>query len=209
MSGSTGTPLNIVVLVSGYGSNLQALIRATQGKILHSRIACVISNNPEAFALFRAQKAEIPTLVVPSKGVPKAQFQSQLLDAVDAQKPDLVILAGFMVILTSGFVEHFKGRIINIHPSLLPAFPGLHAQKQAIEYGVKLTGCTVHFVDAGCDTGPIILQKAIAIEDDDTPETLSKRLLATEHQTLVEAVRLIEEDKVILQGRKTLLRIKT
>lgn len=201
------TPRDVVVLVSGYGTNLQALIRASHAHLIKSRIKCVISNNPDAFALFRAQKAGITTAVVPSKNIPRAQFQSQLMDAVEAQNPDLIVLAGFMVILSAGFVSHFKNRIINIHPSLLPAFPGLNAQNQAIEYGAKITGCTVHFVDEGCDTGPIILQKSIAVEDGDTTETLTKRLLSVEHQALVEAVRLIEEDKVILQGRKTLLRV--
>lgn len=200
------TALRLVVLVSGYGSNLKALIRAQHAGFIKSKITAVVCNNPEAFALSRAIKAAIPTLVVPSSGVRKDDFQANLEAKVAELAPDLIVLAGFMQMLSKSFIARFKDRIINIHPSLLPAFPGINAQQQAINAGVKVTGCTVHFVDEGCDTGPIILQKPIEVEDSDTAETLGKRLLVKEHQALVEVVKLLEEHKVILQGSKTLVR---
>lgn len=198
----------IVVLVSGRGSNLQALIDAIQDGHLNSQVKMVISNKEGVLALERAQKVGISTLVVESKAKSKDQFQDELLAAVMEQNPDLIILAGFMRLLSPAFIQRYKNKIINIHPALLPAFPGLHAQKQALEAGVKVTGCTVHYVDEGCDSGPIILQRTEEILDTDDEETLSSRLLHKEHDTLVEAVKLIEENKVVLQGRKTLLRNK-
>lgn len=156
---STPQSFRLVVLVSGRGSNLQALIDAqNQGKI-KSKIVGVISNKPGVLALSRATDATIPTKVVPSKGKKSAEFFAELEIVVDEFRPDLIVLAGFMKILPPDFVARRKNRIINIHPSLLPNFPGLDAQKQAIEAGAKQTGCTVHYVDEGCDTGPIILQK--------------------------------------------------
>lgn len=195
----------IVVLVSGRGSNLQALIDAHGAGKIRSRVIAVVSNKPGVFALERAGQAGIATLVVPSKGVAKAEYDRTLLQTVSDLDPDLVVLAGYMKILDAGFVRAFFGRLINIHPSLLPAFPGLDAQRQALEAGALLTGCTVHFVDEGCDTGPVILQNSIAIEPNDTVESLSARLLPVEHATLVEAVRLIEDDKVIAPGKQTLV----
>lgn len=198
--------LNIIVLVSGRGSNLQALIDGIQAGHLISKVTAVLSNKDSVQALERAQKAGIACLVVPSKGKPKELFQEELLAAVSNLEPDLIVLAGFMKILSPAFIKRFENQIINIHPALLPAFPGLNAQKQALDAGVKTTGCTVHFVDEGCDTGPVILQKTEDILDSDTEETLSARLLKKEHTALVEAVKLIEENKVVLQGRQTLLR---
>lgn len=198
--------LNIVVLVSGRGSNLQALIDAIQAKKIQSQIKMVISNKAGVQALERAESASIPYQVVLSKGNYKQAFQTQLLTTVKELNPDLIVLAGFMKILSPEFIKTFENQIINIHPALLPAFPGLNAQEQAMEAGVKVTGCTVHFVDEGCDTGPIILQKTEDVLDDDDSASLSRRLLKKEHASLVEAVKLIEENKVVLQGRKTLLR---
>lgn len=194
------------MLVSGRGSNLEALIKASQSGKIKSRIKMVISNRAGVPALERAARAGIPHTVVPSQGRAANEFQRELFDTVVTLNPDLIVLAGFMKILSPQFVRRFKNRIINIHPSLLPAFPGLNAQKQALEAGVKLTGCTVHFADEGCDTGPIILQTIEDVRDDDTVASLSARLLKKEHETLVRAVRLLEEDKVVLQGNKTLIR---
>lgn len=198
--------LRLVVLVSGRGSNLQAIIDANSSGALQSFVAGVISNKEDAFALERAANANIPTLVVTSKGKKSDVFFSELIAAADSFKPDFIVLAGFMKILPASFVRHYQDRIINIHPSLLPKFPGLNAQKQALDAKAQTTGCTVHFVDEGCDTGPIILQKEENILDSDTEETLSKRLLHKEHACLIEALQLIETKKVVLQGKKTLLR---
>ena len=183
----------IVVLVSGRGSNLQALIDAKNAGIIASDIALVISNKENAYALERAKAVGIPTQVIVSKNQDNKTFFAQVLSAVQQQNPDWIVLAGFMKILPKDFVQAFQNRIINIHPSLLPQFPGLEAQKQALAAGVKETGCTVHFVDEGCDTGPIILQKRLSIFASDTADTLSTRLLPLEHTCLVEAVQLLEK----------------
>lgn len=196
----------IVVLVSGRGSNLQAIIDAINAGKLKSQIVGVISNVPKVFALERAEKHKIPTLTLSSKGLANKVYFEELAAAVQMWQPNLIVLAGFMKIVNSDFISLFKNRIINIHPSLLPSFPGLHAQKQALDYGAKITGCTVHFVDEGCDTGPIILQRALDVLPDDDEESLSQRLLQVEHLTLTDAISLLENNKVILQGRKTLLR---
>lgn len=198
--------LRLVVLVSGRGSNLQALIDATAQSKIRSRVVAVISNKPDAMALERARKAGVAHSVVVSKAKSNDIFFRELELEVNKHQPDLIVLAGFMKILPPALVKAYKGRIINIHPSLLPAFPGLYAYKQAIDAGVKVTGCTVHFVDEGCDTGPIIIQKVININNDDSEDSLSERLLAHEHAALVESIKLIEDDKLVLQGKKTLLR---
>ncbi len=191
--------LRLVVLVSGRGSNLQALIDASVEKKINSKIVAVISNKAEAKALERARKASIPAVTLASKGKPNDVFFSELTTEIKKHKPDLIVLAGFMKIIPSALVDEFAGRMINIHPSLLPNFPGLNAQKQAIEAHAQKTGCTVHVVDHGCDTGPILLQNEIEILKGDTEDSLSKRLLAIEHQTLVAAIKLIEDDKLVLQ----------
>lgn len=185
--------LHIVVLVSGRGSNLQAIIDAEHTQKINSKISLVISNQPNALALEKAQKAGIATLAIPSKNKSATVFQSELLIALKKQKPDLIVLAGFMKILSKEVVSAFRGKIINIHPSLLPKFPGLNAQQQALDAGAKTTGCTVHFVDEGCDTGPIILQKTENILPDDDFESLDKRLLKKGHEALIEAIKRIEE----------------
>lgn len=203
---SSAKSLRLVVLVSGRGTNLGAIIDAAQKQIIQSKIKLVISNQPKALALERAKKAGIPYQIIPSQGRDQQKFFNDLKTAVAAQKPDLIILAGFMKILPRDFTQKFRYKIINIHPALLPSFPGLHAQKQALEAGVAVTGCTVHFVDEGCDTGSIILQKTERLQPGDTEETLSQRLLQKEHACLVEAIKLFEEEKVVLQGDQTLLR---
>jgi phosphoribosylglycinamide formyltransferase 1 len=198
--------MKIVVLVSGRGTNLQAIIDAQLSKTIGSHITMVISNKKNVAALIRAKKANIPSQVIDSKGKSKEDYNQKLEEVLQQLNPDLIVLAGYMKIIPPAIVSCFSNKIINIHPSLLPSFPGLNAQQQALNSGVKITGCTVHFVDNGCDTGPIILQECERIQDNDSEESLSSRLLKKEHILLVQAIQLIENNKVILQDRKTLLR---
>jgi len=198
--------MKIVVLVSGRGTNLQAIIDAQQTKTIASRIIMVISNKENVAALDRAEKANIPFQVITSKGKSKDVYNKELLKSLQTLNPDLIVLAGYMKILPPSVINCFTNKIINIHPSLLPSFPGLKAQQQALDFGVKITGCTVHFVDEGCDTGPIILQEYEKVHNNDSQKSLSLRLLKKEHAALVQAIQLIENNKVILQDRKTLLR---
>lgn len=184
--------LNLVVLVSGRGTNLQAILDAQVSRTIQSKVSLVISNKKDALALERAAKANVPTQVVPSKDKTSEEFFAELLTVVQNAKPDLIVLAGFMKILPPSFVQAFEGKIINIHPSLLPKFPGLNAQNQALEAGETETGCTVHYVDEGCDTGPIILQKTESILPNDTEDSLSQRLLKKEHVCLIEALQKLE-----------------
>ncbi|NSW76325.1 MAG: phosphoribosylglycinamide formyltransferase [Candidatus Atribacteria bacterium] len=197
----------IVVLVSGRGTNLQALIDAVKNGTIPGRITLVISDNPHAYALERARKENIPTVILDYASFPgKKAYETALLDILTKEGPDLICLAGYMRIVGREIVARYRHRILNIHPSLLPAFPGLEAQKQAVEYGVKVSGCTVHFVDEGMDTGPIVLQAACPVLDDDTPETLSARILQYEHQIYPQAVRLFLEGKLSIEGRKVLVK---
>jgi phosphoribosylglycinamide formyltransferase-1 len=188
------------VLVSGNGSNLQAII---DENIACCEIALVISNKPDVFALKRAEKSNIPFEIINNKDyATREQFEEQLIKSLDRRGIELVVLAGFMRVLTPLFVRHYKNRIINIHPALLPSFPGVDACKQALEYGVKYTGCTVHFVDDGVDTGPIILQAVVDIEQSDTEDTLLKRIHKQEHRIFPQAVRLFCEGKIRIEGRR-------
>ena len=190
------------VLVSGRGSNLQAILDAINAGRLEAKIGVVISDNPAANALRRVQGMDIPTAVVERKNfAAKQDFEEALIAQLDLHHVELVLLAGFMRILTPSFINRFPGRIMNIHPALLPAFPGLHAQEQAVRYGVKVAGATVHFVDEGMDSGPIILQETVPVEDDDTAETLSERILHLEHRLYVRAVRLYCEERIKVAGR--------
>ena len=193
----------IGVVVSGRGSNLQSIIdHIAEGK-LNVEIAVVVSDHKEAFALERAAKAGIPTAVVERKGCKdKAEFEDKIDAALRDKGAEVVVLAGFMRILTGHFISRWENRIINIHPALLPSFKGVDAQGQAVDYGVKIAGCTVHFVDEGTDTGPIILQKAVPVFDDDTEETLAARILVEEHKALPEAIQLWAEGKLTIKGRK-------
>lgn len=189
--------LRLAVLASGRGSNLQALIDAIEKGEIPAQIAVVISDNPGVQALERAEKHNIPTCTVLRQDYATRElFEQSILDIINENKCDLVCLAGFMRILSPYFIANCKVKIINIHPSLLPAFPGLHAQKQALDYGVKFSGCTVHFVDEGMDTGPIILQAVVPVLEDDTEDTLSQRILKEEHRIYPEAVKLIVQGKV-------------
>jgi phosphoribosylglycinamide formyltransferase-1 len=195
--------LKIGVLVSGKGSNLQAIIDAIEAKKINAQIAIVISNVPGVMALERAKKHGIKTEVINGKEFQnKSAYEKKLISLLEDNKVDLICLAGYMRLLSPEFVHHFKGKIMNIHPALLPAFPGLHVQKQALEYGVKYSGCTVHFVDVGCDTGPIIIQAVVPVLDDDTEETISARILEQEHKIYPEAIRLFSEGKLIIEGRR-------
>ncbi|SFE46914.1 phosphoribosylglycinamide formyltransferase [Succiniclasticum ruminis] len=193
----------IGVVVSGRGSNLQSIIdHIAEGK-LNVEIAVVVSDHKEAFALERAAKAGIPTAVVERKGCKdKAEFEDKIDAALREAGAEAVVLAGFMRILTGHFISRWEHKIINIHPALLPSFKGLDAQGQAVDYGVKVAGCTVHFVDEGTDTGPIILQKVVPVLDDDTEETLAARILKEEHKALPEAIQLWADGKLTIQGRK-------
>ena len=193
----------IGVVVSGRGSNLQSIIdHIAEGK-LNVEIAVVVSDHKEAFALERAAKAGIPTAVVERKGCKdKAEFEDKIDAALREAGAEAVVLDGFMRILTGHFISRWEHKIINIHPALLPSFKGLDAQGQAVDYGVKVAGCTVHFVDEGTDTGPIILQKVVPVLDDDTEETLAARILVEEHKALPEAIQLWADGKLTIKGRK-------
>lgn len=189
--------MNLGVLISGRGSNLGAVLSAIAAGTLPARVALVISNKPDAGGLARAAEAGVPTRVIPHAGYPdRASFDAALVAALREAGVDLVVLAGFMRLLTPTFLDAFPNRVVNIHPALLPAFPGVDAQAQALAYGARVTGCTVHFVDAGTDTGPVIAQAAVPILDGDTRDALAARILPREHELLVAAIRWIAEGKV-------------
>jgi len=194
--------LTIAVLISGRGSNLQAIIDAIERKELAARMAVVISNKADAYGLERARIHGIEAIFIPSKGKEKTDFERDVVEALEARGVELVCLAGFMRVLSPFFIRRFKNRIINIHPALLPSFPGEDAQKQALEYGSKVTGCTVHFVDEGVDTGPVIIQRPVAVDEDDTVESLSARILAQEHIAFPAAIQLFAERRLKISGRK-------
>jgi phosphoribosylglycinamide formyltransferase-1 len=194
--------LSIGVLVSGNGTNLQALIDASAAADYPARIAVVISNNAAAFALKRAEQANIPTALLDRASFPtRDQFENALLEKLEECKVQLLCLAGFMRILSPRFLKLFPGQVLNIHPALLPSFPGLHAQRQALAHGVKISGCTVHFVDAGTDTGPIIVQAAVPVLPGDDETALAARIQREEHRIFPLAVRWVAEGLVSLQGR--------
>ncbi|HHL40014.1 MAG TPA: phosphoribosylglycinamide formyltransferase [Deltaproteobacteria bacterium] len=200
-------PLPIAVLVSGGGTNLQAIIDAVEAGLLDARIRVVLSNRPGAYALERAARAGIPIEVVEGRGFPdRGAYDERLVEVLRRYDIELVVLAGFMRILSPAFIKAFAGRIMNIHPSLLPSFPGLDVQRKALEAGVKFSGCTVHFVDEGVDTGPIIIQAVVPVLDDDTVESLSARILEQEHRIYPQAIRLFAEGRLRVEGRRVLVR---
>src|SRR5205814_7748479 len=193
----------IGVLLSGRGSNFEALADSVAaGRIPNAEISIVISNREDAQGLLRAAERGIPARVIPSKGVEREAYDRLVVAALNEARVDLVCLAGFMRLLSPHFVAAFRGRILNIHPSLLPAFPGLEAQRQALDYGVKFTGCTVHFVDENLDAGPIVVQSVVPVEDSDTEEALSARILKEEHRIYSEAVKIVLEGKYKILGRR-------
>jgi len=196
----------IGVLLSGRGSNFEALAESTAaGRIPNAEIALVVSNRDGAPGIERARKRGIEARVIPSKGLEREAYDKLVAAALMEKKVDLVCLAGYMRLLSPYFVAAFPNRILNIHPSLLPAFPGLEAQRQALEHGAKFSGCTVHFVDENLDAGPIVLQAAVPIEDRDTVETLSERILREEHRIYSEAVRIVLEGRYRIENRRVLL----
>ena len=193
------------VLCSGRGSDLQSIIDAIADGKLNAEIAIVLTDKPNVMALERAQKAGIKNLCIDRKQFnSKDDFEAALLNELRAAEVDLVVLAGFMRILSPSFVHEYKERIINIHPSLLPSFPGAHAHRDVLAYGVKISGCTVHFVDEGTDSGPIIMQVAVEVRDDDTEETLAARVLEQEHIIYPKVIQLYVEGKLRIVGRKVI-----
>jgi phosphoribosylglycinamide formyltransferase-1 len=196
----------IAVLLSGRGSNFEALADSVAaGRIPNAEIALVVCNREGAQGIDKARARGIETCVIPSKGLEREAYDKLVVAALKEKKVDLVCLAGYMRLLSPYFVSAFPGRIVNIHPSLLPAFPGLESQRQALEHGAKFSGCTVHFVDENLDAGPIILQALVPILDDDTESTLSERVLREEHRIYSEAVRIVLEGRYRIEGRRVLI----
>jgi phosphoribosylglycinamide formyltransferase-1 len=196
---------NLGILLSGRGSNFEAIAKnVASGKIRNAQIAIVISNRPEAGGIVTARELGLDTLEIPSKGKAREDHDREVVSALQRHKVDLVCLAGYMRLLSPWFVKQFPHRILNIHPSLLPAFPGLEAQEQAFAYGVKVAGCTVHFVDEELDHGPIIVQKAISVLDTDNEKTLAARILEQEHLAYSEAIDLVLNRNFRIVGRKFL-----
>ena len=197
---------NLGILLSGRGSNFEAIARSVSAGAIPARIALVISNRSDAAGLEHAKALGLETRFIASKGKERDAYDLELITALRDSQVDIVCLAGFMRVLGPGFVRAFPGRILNIHPALLPAFPGLDAQKQALDYGVKFTGCTVHLVDEGVDTGPIVCQAVVPVLDNDTVESLSARILQEEHRIYPEALRLMCEERVRVEGRHVIPR---
>jgi phosphoribosylglycinamide formyltransferase-1 len=194
---------NLGILLSGRGSNFEAIAsNVAAGKIPDARIAVVISNKPDAGGLATAKRLGLTALAIPSKGVAREEHDRAVVAALKEHKVDLICMAGYMRLLSPWFVQQFPQKILNIHPSLLPAFPGLEAQEQAFAYGVKVSGCTVHFVDEELDHGAIIVQKAVAVSDEDDEHTLATRILEQEHIAYSEAIRIVLERKYKIVGRR-------
>jgi len=193
----------IAVLASGRGSNFQAVIDAIQAGTIPARCVALITDNPEAYAIVRAEKAGIPVVIVDYTSFSSREiYERALLSAMQQQEADLYVLAGYMRILGKGIVQAFPQKMVNIHPALLPSFTGLHAQRQTLEYGVKVAGCTVHFVDEHLDCGPIILQRCVPVLETDDEDSLAERILNEEHIAFPEAIRLFCEDRLEITGRK-------
>lgn len=196
----------LAILLSGRGSNFEAIADSIRQGRLPARIAVVVSNLASAPGLEKARRRKVKTLVIPSRGVPREDYDRSLVYELKRLRVDLVCLAGFMRILSPVFVRSFPNRILNIHPSLLPAFPGLHPQRQALEYGVRFSGCTVHLVDEGVDSGPILLQAAVPVLESDDEESLAARILAEEHRLYPQAIGMLVRGEVRLEGRRVVRR---
>ncbi|MFH2013619.1 MAG: phosphoribosylglycinamide formyltransferase [Patescibacteria group bacterium] len=192
----------IAVLISGSGTNLQSIIDKQSNYV----VSVVVSNKEDAYGLERAKKAGIPAFAISHKGLEREEHEKKIIEVLDKYDIDLVVLAGYMRILSEYFVDNYKGRLINIHPALLPSFPGTDGYGDSFEYGVKVSGCTIHFVDAGVDTGPIIIQRVNEIKEDDTLESFKERGLKIEHEALPEAIKLFCDDKLKIEERR--VRIK-
>jgi phosphoribosylglycinamide formyltransferase-1 len=193
------------ILISGRGSNFEAIADEVAAGTIPAEIAVVISNRPEAPGLEAARRRGLHAVSIPSKGLDREVYDRMLIEELCRNSVDLVCLAGFMRLLSAAFIRRFATRILNIHPSLLPAFPGLDAQHQALEHGVKLTGCTVHFVDEDLDAGPIVLQSAVPVLNEDTVETLSARILDEEHRIYPEAIRIVLGGHYRIEGRRVIV----
>lgn len=198
--------LSLAVLASGTGTNLQAILDACASGLVKAKVAVVVSDKPTALALDRARKAGVDGIFVDPKGRTREGHETAVLDVLKQHAVGLVCLAGYMRILGPTLVRAFPQRIVNVHPALLPSFPGLHGQRQALEWGAKVTGCTTHFVDAEVDHGPIILQAAVPVLDDDTEDTLAKRILEQEHRIYPLTVHLFAEGRVRVEGRRVRVR---
>jgi phosphoribosylglycinamide formyltransferase-1 len=196
--------MRLGILLSGRGSNFLAIADAVNGGKLDAEIAVVISNRPEAPGIEAARSGGLHAVVLPSRGLDREIYDRQLIAELEKSRVDLVCLAGYMRLLSGHFIRSFPMRILNIHPSLLPAFPGLDAQHQALDHGVKFSGCTVHFVDEGLDSGPIIKQAVVPVQDDDTAETLSERILKEEHRIYSEAIALVCAGRYRVEGRRVM-----
>jgi phosphoribosylglycinamide formyltransferase 1 len=194
--------MSIGVLASGSGTDLQSIIDASEQKMIDAIVAVVISDNKEAFALKRAKKHGITAEYIPSNGLNREEFDEKIDKILSNHLVDLVVGAGYMRLLTDNFVNKWFGKLINIHPALLPSFKGVQAQKDALEYGVKISGCTTHFMDTEMDHGPIVLQAAVIVKEDDTDEELKKRILEVEHQILPRTIQLFLENRLTIKGRK-------
>ena len=193
------------ILLSGRGSNFQAIADNVAAGLIDAEIAAVISNRPEARGLEIARERGLNAVWLPSKGLEREAYDRSVVEELQRNQVDLVCLAGYMRLLGAGFVRHFANRILNIHPSLLPAFPGLDAQRQALEHGVRISGCTVHFVDEELDAGPIVIQAAVPVLDNDNVDTLSARILSEEHRIYSEAIRIVLGGKYRIEGRRVVL----
>ena len=194
------------ILISGNGSNLQAIIDAIEKKQLDAEVRVVISNREEAYGLVRAQQHGVPTEIVDHGKFPSREaFDQHLIERFQVQQVELVVLAGFMRLLSADFVHAFSNRIMNIHPALLPAFPGLHVQRKAVEAGVRFSGCTVHFVNEECDQGPIIIQAVVPVFPDDSEESLNARILKEEHRIYPKAIQLYSEGRLHVAGQRVLV----
>ncbi len=201
-----GMKLKIGLLASGNGSNLQAIIDRSEQGLLDARVVCVVTNRADAFALERARRHGIPAIHLSHRDFSsREEYDASLVKLLREHGVQLVVLAGFMRIITRVLLEAFPAAVMNIHPALLPSFPGLDAQRQALEHGAKLAGCTVHFVDEGTDTGPIIIQSAVPILPDDTVESLSHRILLREHQSYSRAIQLYALGRLAIQGRRVII----
>ena len=197
--------MKIGILISGRGSNMVAIVEAVgAGTVPGAEVAVVVSDKAGAAGLERARELGVEALAVERKGRTREEHEREIISVLRARRVELVCLAGYMRLLSPCFVEEFAGRVLNIHPSLLPAFPGLDAQRQAVEHGVKVSGCTVHFVDETLDGGPIVVQRVVAVEDSDTPDTLSARILAEEHRAYTEALTLVVSGRYRVEGRRVL-----
>lgn len=203
MSVAEAASKRLVIVISGRGSNMAALLDACRSGAIAGRAVGVISNRSDAAGLAIAARYGVPTQVVDHLAFPdRGAFESALAASIDAHSPDLVVLAGFMRVLGADFVAHYRGRLLNIHPSLLPLYPGLNTHRRALADGVKIHGCTVHFVTSEVDHGPIVAQGAVPVRDDDDEASLAARVLATEHRVLVAAVRWFCEDRLVIEGRR-------